>query len=71
MDKNIFEKVGKYGFYIPLFLEFILSIVNLFFNSHLIDFFKNGLGWVLIWNGGSYYIFWIWFKLKNRKDAKR
>lgn len=73
MDKDIFEKVGKYGFYIPIILEIVLSVINLFLHSHLIDFIKNGLGWILIWNVGSYYIFWLYFKVKpkNKKDSKR
>lgn len=68
MDKKIFELSGKYGFYLPIILILILGVVNLFLHHPLITFIRNGLGWVLLWNVGSYCIFWAIEKFKQKKD---
>lgn len=67
MDKKIFELSGKYGFYLPIVLILILGVLNIFLHNHLITFIRNGLGWVLLWNVGSYCIFWIYEKIKHKK----
>lgn len=70
MNKKIFEWVGKCGFYIPIFLTIGLNIINLWLHNRLITYISEGLGWVIIWNASSYYIFLLIYKLKENRRKK-